>query len=74
MDLSSAQKEYRTPSATAEPLSAPGSIQKVRMPRRIGAGPLFHAQAVATEGVAYTDHAVGRQGLTRRQIATRDGS
>ena len=45
MDLSSAKKKYRTASATAEPLSAPGLLQKVRMPRQIGAGPLFHAQA-----------------------------
>jgi hypothetical protein len=45
MDLSSAKKKYRTPFAAAEPLSAPGSIQKVRMPRRIGTDPLFHAQA-----------------------------
>jgi hypothetical protein len=68
------QKKVSNSVCNSGTVECPSPIQKVRMPRRIGAGPLFHAQAVATEGVAYTDHAVGRQGLTRRQIATRDGS
>jgi hypothetical protein len=54
MDLSSAKKKYRTPSATPEPLSAPGPIQKVRMPRRIGAGPLFHAGCRPTKSTDFT--------------------
>jgi hypothetical protein len=75
VDLSSAPKKYRTPSAAAEPLSAPGPIQKVRMPSRIGAGPVIpRADKIATEAVAYTDHAGGRQELGRRQIATGDVS
>jgi hypothetical protein len=35
------QNKYRTPSPTAEQLSAPGLIQKVRTTARIGAGPVI---------------------------------
>jgi hypothetical protein len=63
MDLSSAKKKYRTPSATSKQLSAPSLIQKVRMPARIETIPAyFQAQTIATEAVAFTDHAGGRQG------------